>query len=152
MVKIQPPLCAVCYQVCDTVNGVAMHGTEVTGSSDHPAVPIPYDDARVRTKCDFCGQEDVSKAELYAFPAKDFPVPVIGSISKGAWAACATCADLIKDEDWTTIIERAVAGTEHQPENEEMLRAWLVMLYEALKTNQTENIRPWRAGDEMVED
>lgn len=46
--------------------------------------------------CDFCARKNPPYKD---YPCKDFPNPESQTWSRGAWAACHTCADLIDSDD-----------------------------------------------------
>lgn len=58
--------------------------------------------------CDFC----TSNEPIYQnFPAKDFnwvQVKGVDLNSRGHWAACQTCAEMIKKDDWDGLLNRAI--------------------------------------------
>jgi len=41
-----------------------------------------------------------------AYDCSDFPMPMTGAMSWGAWAACPICAGFIDREQWHTLEER----------------------------------------------
>lgn len=62
--------------------------------------------------CDFCGEKPV----IVAYPSADFQAPDPDGIadkagvtqnSKGAWAACQTCTDLIEAGEYERLTERS---------------------------------------------
>jgi hypothetical protein len=56
--------------------------------------------------CDFCSSE----TELpFQYPAGDFELPDYRYKSAGEWRACATCHDLIDEENWSEIGRRCLA-------------------------------------------
>jgi hypothetical protein len=57
--------------------------------------------------CDFCGEAcnaDMQGAKAY--DCDDFPMPMTGAMSHGAWAACPACAGFIDREQWHALKER----------------------------------------------
>lgn len=60
--------------------------------------------------CDFCSSEEPRYLEdCEDFEAKPFDV-TFKAMSRGAWAACATCHTMIQHRHWKLLKERAVAA------------------------------------------
>lgn len=86
--------------------------------ADHPADPVPdveMPGTELQGVCDFCSAPKPAwgyKADNFATPA-EFDVPSGTEYaygSAGGWAACDACADLIDDDAWNELFERAVAS------------------------------------------
>jgi hypothetical protein len=54
--------------------------------------------------CDFCSDRDVK----WSYPAADFRVPEVEWGSRGHWAACQECYDLIEKNDRRGLLDRSV--------------------------------------------
>ncbi len=61
--------------------------------------------------CDFCSSTPVT----HSYPARDIVIPDTRSISRGAWAACEACHDLIEAGDRAGLAVRC-ADTFELPE------------------------------------
>jgi len=62
---------------------------------------------RAKGVCDFCGEAcDADMRGARAYDCDDFPMPMTGAMSEGAWGACPTCAVLIDREEWGLLEER----------------------------------------------
>lgn len=99
--------CAVCARPLDdlTVPGEPVAYVHIQEADlDHPAVPVPADQVRVRLRCDFCSGEPV----VWQIIADDFPMPEpqSGGNSVGDWAACAPCGKLIQSNRWIGLASR----------------------------------------------
>lgn len=134
------PACAVCGRLLERYQGRWVHGAEVFGNPDHVAVPVSPDQVHVQPVCDFC-HVDVSLKEVWTVEARDFqilvdpggPNPLPGYGSEGDWAACGTCAELVRHRDWPAVIERYC---QVNPERDDALnRTLLTMMFSALNDN-----------------
>lgn len=57
--------------------------------------------------CDFCGEAcNADMRGARAYDCADFPMPMTGAMSHGAWGACPDCAALIGSEEWESLEER----------------------------------------------
>jgi hypothetical protein len=57
--------------------------------------------------CDFCGETcNANMQGAKAYDCADFPMPMTGAMSWGAWGACPLCAVLIDSEQWQALEER----------------------------------------------
>ena len=59
--------------------------------------------------CDSCSGGPIYKS----YPARDFSVVTgreVDSVSKGDWAACKACAELIDQEKWDELADRTLAA------------------------------------------
>lgn len=73
-----------------------MKGTEI--KLEAPPTPL----------CDFCSDPHV----FARYPASDFaikPVPGPKVVSRGDWAACKTCTELIEAAKWTELLNRSIS-------------------------------------------
>ncbi|MBV9595920.1 MAG: hypothetical protein JOZ87_03590 [Chloroflexi bacterium] len=62
--------------------------------------------------CDFCSAPD----PVWLYPARAFEVTAYAWGSRGGWASCAGCTDLIERGDWGPLAERAVDSNPCLPE------------------------------------
>jgi hypothetical protein len=57
--------------------------------------------------CDFCGEAcNADMRGAKAYDCDDFPMPMTGAMSYGAWGACPACAELIDSEQWHALEDR----------------------------------------------
>jgi hypothetical protein len=69
---------------------------------DHTPVPVPTDEIRTNFLCDFC----LTPSARWRLPTEDFEAsPGVRDVD--GWAACDACAQNLRDDDWTQLIERA---------------------------------------------
>lgn len=54
--------------------------------------------------CDFCSSPSVA----WSYPARDVSVPSAWWTSRGGWAACDGCHDLIEKGDWSALARKSV--------------------------------------------
>lgn len=161
MEREAPHCCGVCGQVLHRAwNSKGepgwLHALELTGKTDHPTVPVPYDEGNLISQCDFCGIE-VPLDERWYLPAEDFTTLVIDggpkAQSRGGWGTCSGCVEHVRNRDWQTIIERHMATMGHHYEAdlaEFFSKEYLPAMFRALEEHITEEVRPWRAGDEKA--
>jgi hypothetical protein len=99
--------------------------------------------------CDFCTRE-VPQGEGWVLPANSFEMPPLPWGSQGDWLTCSPCADLIRADDWETLIDYVVdhsvtaKHTGYNPVAMAGLRWSLVYCYENLRKNITGPLRPVR--------
>jgi hypothetical protein len=89
--------------------------------------------------CDFCGTP-VTKEEVTVIPTGDFIIPELnyGNSSWG-WGGCVDCGNLMKEENWPALLDRAVRySTTGEP-----IRGPLSMIYAGIRANQTGPLRGW---------
>lgn len=100
-------ICGVCGRVLDwsPILGFFHNLMDAGEELDHVAVPVPAHEApqQVRARCDFCSGENPT----WELPARDFEFDIGGAGSIGDWAACDTCADLIRKNAWTALTKRS---------------------------------------------
>lgn len=98
--------------------------------------------------CDFCGSDKIR----WAYPADDFMIGAIAAIdnetgktlemhpmgSKGPWASCAECAELIERDDYEALKKRGFDGipTEHITDLE-LTKTLLVNMHMGFKQHRT---------------
>lgn len=166
-------MCGVCGEVLHRIKGRVpiprtatskfstgewIHARELTGSVDHAAVPVDYDERNLVAKCDFCSGT-MTPDERWYLEAEDFTVVVqvdnIGNVehrSRSGWSACPVCAPLVAGQDWQAIIERhmkVVAGM-YKPEIAEFIHdVMLPAMFGELEQHTLAPIRLWQAGDEL---
>ena len=57
--------------------------------------------------CDFCGEAcNANMRGAKAYDCEDFPMPMTGAMSYGAWGACPACAAFIDSEQWHALEDR----------------------------------------------
>lgn len=62
---------------------------------------------KAKGTCDFCGEAcNATMQGAKAYDCADFPMPLTGAMSYGAWGACPACALLIDVEDWDALEKR----------------------------------------------
>ena len=71
---------------------------------DHEVIPVEPEQGW-RGRCDFCS----SATSTHVLPARDFAIPDSPEISRGNWAACEACANLLRNERWDWLLARAIA-------------------------------------------
>lgn len=85
---------------------------------------LAYEAIPVQVVCDFCSRNRERGEVFWTYPCDDFeyPVQLAGQPSegsKGPWAACDTCHDLIEDGDLHALAGRSVErGLQLHPEME----------------------------------
>lgn len=154
---IKPTICAVCGQVLErTIRNDEieyLHATELTGNSDHPAVPTPYGSVPRVTRCDFCHRVTPLDKQ-WTVPAESFRMPLVKHVSVGGWCACSDCAPLVTDRNWEVVADRYFASPEtsisSSDEGAETIRYFLLQMYQLLEQHMLGEPRPWQAGDEDV--
>lgn len=145
-----PMMCAVCGVVLDRWLDGWIHSGEIVGSTDHIAVPVPYDESRLVAKCDFCA-DAVPLKDRWLLPARDFKIPMMNHWSRGGWMACACCASLVAQDQWNVLVDRYMArASGGDPEATAMMRAFMVQLYRTLASNTLGAVRPFQPGDELT--
>jgi hypothetical protein len=96
-------------------------------------------------KCDFCGKEGYTRDEYTILPLDRFEVvDVIVNFSK-SWGACPECSPYLVADDWTGLLERAIAN---HPRGE-LVREPLRRTYlEGLRAHQNAPLRGWLPIDD----
>jgi hypothetical protein len=57
--------------------------------------------------CDFCGEAcNADMRGAKAYDCADFPMPMTGAMSLGAWGTCPACAGFIDREQWHALEDR----------------------------------------------
>lgn len=115
--SIEPPrkLCGTCGGVLNAISApdgsdpVYLHGID----ADHPAAPVSPDEAtmaQIMPVCDFCSTL-APPDEVHTFECPDFEdtSKMPPYVSRGAWAACPACRDLILAKDQEALIERSLS-------------------------------------------
>lgn len=69
--------------------------------ADHPAIPVDIGEVPQQLHCDFCGIAGEMHWEL---PVRDFQIG--HHISRNNYAACDACADLLRVDDITGLVDR----------------------------------------------
>jgi hypothetical protein len=133
-------VCAVCGRVLDLHSQHGWrHSLQDSAGADHPAVPVEPDEIRPRYRCDFCNADtDTDTGPFYRLPARSFemPGPIAGHMSHGDWAACQTCATLIRHNQWGVLL-RHVTREKRPVAAAAAVRAQLAPLYGRLQRNIT---------------
>jgi hypothetical protein len=98
--------------------------------------------------CDFCSSEKVR----WAYPAEDFLIGAIAAVdpntgepievqpmgSKGPWAACTECSELIEREDYEALRQRGIdAIPKHEVLDPDLARTMLVSMHAGFRENRT---------------
>lgn len=103
----RPVICQVCSRALDNYvndDGASfVHPLHVV--TDHDPVPVAAPPGW-RGKCDFCGELPPE----YGLPAQDFRLAspgLLDQMSRGDWAACVECAELINRNRWNALEQRA---------------------------------------------
>lgn len=97
--------------------------------------------------CDFCSSEKVR----WAYPAGDFLIGAIAAVdpltgepfevqpmgSKGPWAACTECSELIEREDYEALRQRGFdAIPKHEVLDPDLARTMLVSMHNGFRENR----------------
>jgi hypothetical protein len=102
-------VCAVCGRVLDIITrGDHTYWTHTLADlpADHPAVPATVTEVAARYRCDFCSADQ----PRWVLPARPFQLDGIPQAAVvEAWAACDTCAGLIRANRWTALRDHVVA-------------------------------------------
>lgn len=113
-------VCAVCGRILNSYDPPEgdrswLH-TFADLPEDHPAVPVPVGaEIIARTRCDFCNDDNPA----WEIPATSFIIPGLtveladitaGNGSRGNWAACDPCAQLIARNEWTALRRRVLTA------------------------------------------
>ena len=94
--------------------------------------------------CDFCSKE--GREEIWSYPCADFiyGIEIAGypkGASKGEWAACQTCHELIEADDYDGLLRRAVdAEIGKSPELSQYRPMFLAMvgeIHKGFRANRT---------------
>jgi hypothetical protein len=139
---LPPMICQVCQRVLDAlidIDGVRYQHTAHDDTGDHEAVPVPAAAGWSGGRCDFCG----AGQPTYELPAQDFQVPILDHLSRGAWAACDGCADLVRRGWWRALLRQAIAQAEqrHGTTLDAGQRSGIAELYRRLRRNVTGPLR-----------
>lgn len=73
------------------------------GPVDHVAIPVPREQVRAETRCDFCSQPSPG----WVLPVEEFEASANHGSTKD-WEACDVCARLIRKGRWEQLVKRAV--------------------------------------------
>lgn len=111
--------CAVCGRILDQVvhaDGSIewVHTPDEELKADHPVVAVDKSElpGGADMRCDFCFDSN---------PSWDIAVPaftwgVIGGVEHGfdgdGWAACETCVNLVRQDQWSALTRRIINGYE----------------------------------------
>ena len=149
-------MCAVCGQILDKIERSGQvgwgHAGELSGRSDHIAVPIDYDESVLVSLCDFCGDK-VPLDKRHYLPVADFRVAFLRDAqgdeirNSGGYNCCGHCAYLVNLDDWNRLIGRFMHL--HPNVNSNTLTG-ITLLWRVVRENITGPVRPWRPGDERV--
>lgn len=98
--------------------------------------------------CDFCGGDKIR----WAYPADDFMIGAIAALdpetgeaidvqpmgSKGPWAACAECAELIEREDYEALKKRGIESIpREQITDMKLARTMLANMHNGFRQHRT---------------
>jgi hypothetical protein len=127
-------ICAVCLRALDRRTdafGVRWLHTSLDPAA-HTPQPVPMPSGWTGGRCDFCSANNPS----WELPARSFKMPLTTHHgSEGGWAACDTCADLIRENRWDTVLDRACE--QFGPPARPALR----VMYRRLRANVTGPVR-----------
>lgn len=135
----QNHMCATCHRVLDHHSLFGWQHSEVDSPADHPVVPVPVTADEVESRCDFCSGDRPE----FLLPADDFEV-MKGHVSHGAWSACAHCAALISENNWSGLVARAAtvwAKKERSPMPQKV-RNSLTVMFGLLRKHITGPLEP----------
>lgn len=142
--KPPPMICGICRRTLDvrttSMSSFYQH-TVMDFPADHLPQPIPMPEDYREGRCDFCSIDWPG----FVLPVRDFQVPGHPNYaSDGDWAACATCAALIKANKWEELATRSIKTSPHAMSYAqiELLRD----LHLTLRDNITGPIRPVSKG------
>lgn len=109
-------ICAVCQRVLNRhvhpLLGEHWEHTlqeELDTTSRHDPVPIVMPADYGQGRCDFCNTD----WPRYEVPAEDFTMRA-NYRSRGNWAACAACADLVRTGEWEQLLQQRVVALHAQ--------------------------------------
>lgn len=147
-------VCAVCGRPAEhySDHGWLHLADTITGTADHPVVPVEPGEVHLAAVCDFCYEPEPG----FCLPVRDF---LFGGMvattdmpdgnkarneSLGNWAACGVCAKLIERNDWNGLIRRVLASYAERRgyEPSAALRDELRRQYRALRKNIIGAVRP----------
>lgn len=138
--------CAVCARILDFDAQIeafthTLADLDRENAGDHLAVPVPATTLEAKTRCDFCGENEIPRSEVWTVPAETFEMPMVGvpgerrRMSVGDWAACETCANLVARKRWSQLISRVIG--QHRQGREKVERAWVERAYTRLAVHIT---------------
>ena len=151
-------VCRTCCHVLDQVDssGGVTIWQHTVGTEQDPTVPdhecVPVLDTEVPTvveKCDFCS----GGGTTWLVPARNFdvsPALVANGIevapalrSRGDWGACGLCAELIRANQWTRLLQRVKETWPNSPEQpmDRETERFLRKTYRRLRVNITGDVR-----------
>lgn len=140
-------ICAVCGYVLDYTRGPDGQDRwlHLRNEDGHVVVPALPTEVHTTGRCDICG----ALFPRFEVPVADFAVPPVDGIptgtgSRGNWACCDECAQLIKTDRWGAVVRRAQASVERR-DGRPMSRAvadHMRQTYWRLRANVTGPVRP----------
>jgi hypothetical protein len=84
--------------------------------------------------CDYCSDPEPP----WVYPANDFPMPGLPNhVSRGEWAACQVCHELIENEDWGGLLERSVTRQYGSDSFASIVRPFLKEYHRRFAANRT---------------
>lgn len=104
--------------------------------TEHDPDPVDIDQTVLLQRCDFCNTDLPPKSECWVIPAEDFHA--VGTHwSRGDWAACGPCIDLVIANKWGRLVNR-VGGLYKQNNGQDqppraVLEEWYGRLRNATK-------------------
>jgi hypothetical protein len=145
----RPWICTTCNRVLRTITDV--HGLTLAHGEqdpdDHPVVPVLAPEGWADGRCDFCNGQPVT----HVVPARDFTYPPVpgqpagySHRSRGDWAACPACVELVIRDQWTLLRGRYRLGFEAQSGSAmpDVIDALIARLHGRLRANITGAPRP----------
>jgi hypothetical protein len=134
-------ICHTCRHALDVlVNDDGAHFIHTANDpDDHEVIPVEPEQGW-RGRCDFCS----STTPTHVLPARDFAIPDSPEISRGNWAACDACANLLRNSHMDWLLIRAIASFDiiNGFSMPIPARIHLAKLYRALQLAVTGPIRP----------
>lgn len=138
--------CAVCARILDYDEQLeafthTLADLDRENAGDHLVVPVLATTLEAKTRCDFCGENEIPRSEVWTVPAETFEMPKIGvpgerrRMSVGDWAACETCADLVTRNRWRALVSRVIG--QHRQGREKIPKAWVEQAYLRLAVHLT---------------
>lgn len=85
---------------CDSCGRDVNIASSEGGFLSYRGILCEFCDAQKANVCDFCSSPQVS----WIYPASDFKTPWV-TRSKGAWAACQRCHDLIESRQYVRLLD-----------------------------------------------
>lgn len=151
-----PTMCGVCGRVGSFSTFDGWRHDQQDAAADHPFVQVAIADApaQLLARCDFC---NITGDIPWELPVEDFKMPHTELLpdnhwSRGGWAACDTCAGLIRRRLWRALANRAVQTRMNNMRSAReiaFMRAGFIELYGLVRRHITGPIRPYNPEDRL---